>query len=805
MTPPKAAAQTALPATPSARATHGWPERVAQSLILFFAATVPLYFDLNVPEVSGDIRWLATTVFAGLTALVLLVGRPGKGALRLPLRGPLALWVAGGLAVWAAVSLLDAMNWMRGIILIKALYAQLVLLVCVWYVAKPTPGNEGFARKLLWALCAPLAVTAFIGILQFHGYNQASFDAAISGTPYVLLSPIFSLLGWLLQLFQYVTPQWPQTSNLVDQLTGYFLQSAVPGGSFANKNLAGSYTAMMIIPMLYLLLSAKRWWERGLASVLLTLGLVFLVYARARASWLALTATLLVGIVLVLAVPSLRAHVRGYLGWRTLAWLLLPLALLLRHADDISPLQGSHGITASPTSQMASLVSASGGWNEFGGRLAYNLNSLVMVKDHWFNGVGLGSFMVAWPPYYNAIVTTPANSYNVMARPQRTHSDVMQAFTEMGVPGGVLYVLLFALGIGAGLRLLGPQAGALGGKLIGTGLLTTLLLLTAFLEYRNILSLPGIWHWAFMAGLATWLLYVAVRTVQRLRQVLAEPTKPLAEWQVAGFFGGLGLLCISLNSFLDFPMQLPTAPAAAALLMGLLLALHGHLLPNGWQVGWRQRAITLPRKPALVGLAAVLVGFWSAGIYDAVKFKEGNTLLKLGMMRLYAGVADDTTLQILEQANRVYPLDPRINEHLGVVYANYQGSISLPVSARIEKLEWVIAGDPWGANHLVNLSGQYIQAIEEARQRGDLATANTLLGKLDGTVAKLMKVADFSHFSWGIAGITELLHGRPGAAVPLLQRALTIEPGYVPAKNALQAAISLTGQAPITVNDNVTR
>ncbi|MCA3244228.1 MAG: O-antigen ligase family protein [Alphaproteobacteria bacterium] len=724
--------------------------------------------------------------------------------MHLPLRGPLQLWVAVGLAGWAALSLVDALNWLRGIILIKALYAQLVLLACVWYVAAPTPGNEGFARKLLWALCAPLAATAFIGILQFQGFNQVSFDAAISGTPYVLLTPLFSLLGWLLQLLQYVTPQWPQSPNLVDQLTGYFLQSAVPGGSFANKNLAGSYTAMMIPLMIYLLLSAKRWWERGLASLLLSLGLVFFVYARARASWLALLATLLVGTVLVLAVPSLRAHLRAYLGWRTLAWFVLPLALVARHADDLSPIQG-HGITASPTTQMASLVSAAGGWNEFGGRLAYNLNSLMIVKDYWFNGVGLGSFMVIWPPYYNAVVTTPSNSYNVMARPQRTHSDVMQAFTEMGIPGGTLYVLLFVLGIGAGLRLLGPQAGVLGGKLIGAGLLATLLALTAFLDYRGILRLPGAWHWLFLSALGSWLAYVLLRVLQRLRQVLQQPIQPLGEWQVAGFFGTLGLLCICLNSFLDFPMQLPTAPAAAVLLMGLLLGLHSHLYPTAWQAGPKRMVWRLPRRPALLGVAVVLIAAWGAALYDGAKFKEGNTLLKLGMMRLYAGVADDTTLQILEQANRVYPLDPRIHEHLGVVYANFQGTTPLPLSTRIAKLEWVIGGDPWGANHLVNLAGLYIQAIETARQQGDVASANATLPKLDTTVAKLMKVADFSHFSWGIAGITELLHGRPAAAIPLLQRALTIEPTYAPAQAALQTALKLTGQAPLQVNDALVR
>ncbi len=781
-------------------------QRLTQWIVLFFAATLPLYFDLNVPEVSGDIRWLATTVFAGLAAFTLLGGLwTQSGPVKLRFYGPLQLWVAAALALWALISLIDAMNWMRGIILIKALYAQMILLVCVWYVAKPVVGNEGFARKLMWALCAPLAATAFIGILQFHNFTQASFDAALVGPPYILLQSLFGLLGWLLQGVQWITPLWPQTPNLVDQLTGFFLQSAVPGGSFANKNLAGSYTAMMIPLMLYLLLSSRRWWEQALASLLLTLAGVFLIYARARASWLALLAALLVGVVLVLVVPSLRAYLKSCFSWKALAWLLLPVLLLSRHAGDVSPITGAHGITATPAEQLSGLVSASGGWDEFGGRLAYNLNSLVITRDHWFNGVGLGGFMVIWPPYYNAVVTTPTNSYNVMARPQRTHSDPMQAFTEMGVPGGIFYSLLFALGVAAGLRLLGREAGALGGKLIGFGLLTSLLGLISFLHYREIISLPGVWHSVLSGVLGLWLAYVALRVLLRLRQVWQQPAEPLESWRVAGFFTSLGLLCICLNAFMDFPMQLPTAPAAAAMMMGLLLALHGQLFPQGWYVGWPRRSFSVPRRGFLGFVIMLLAALWGLAVYDGLKFKEANTLLKMGMMRLFSGVSDETTLNILKAANNIYGLDPRIHEHLAVVYANYSGPTPIALSTRAELLEGFLQGDPWGANHLINLAGVYVQLVEQQRSQGQTEAANETLRKLDALGPKLMRTADFSHFTWGIVGITRLLQGRPAEAIPLLQRTLVIEPSYTPAQNALALALAQTGQMPVTVQDGLLR
>lgn len=796
-------AKTSSPSLPALPRFGG----LAQKLILFFAATLPLYFDLAVPEVSGDIRWMATSFFAGLCALLLLVGaypRVSKTD-KLELNGPLIFWVVAGLAFWAMLSMVDAINPMRGIILIKALYAQLILLVCVAFVAKPavTDAHGGFARALIWALAAPLAITAFIGILQFHQFNQETFTTAINGTVWVIFKPLLALLGYLFSaLFGWWVPGWPQTHNVVDQLTGFFLQSAVPGGSFANKNLAGSYTAMMVPLMLYLLFSAKRWWERGLASGLLTLALLFLVYARARASWIALFAALMVLAVFVAASPALRTYVRARLSLNLLAWFILPLAVLWQHGDDVSPVKGAYAIDRTPAEQLSALGSAQGGWNEYGGRLAYNLNSLVITKDFWFNGVGLGNFFGIYPAYYNAIVTTPTNSYNVMARPQRTHSDVMQAFTEMGVMGGALYVGLFAIGLAMGFRLLGARAGNLGGCLMGAGLLSALLLLTLFLGSKGMLRLPGVWHYLFVVSLASGVAWFGWRALSHIITLNKEPaTQTLNEWQVAGFFGTIGLLCICLNAFLDFPMQLPTAPAAACVLIGLNTALHGALYPKAWRMSLKPSTRKLPLKNIAVAGIAIMAMAWVWALYDAYKFRQGNTILKAGMIRIYSGLVDDTTWQIMHMANTVYALDPRIHENLGVVYANYNGTIPVSSAERLAGLEWVASGDPWAANHLVNLAGMYIQGINFYRMQGNEAQAQIYLAKLKTTSERLMRVADFSQMSWGVMGIYTLLNNQPAEAIPLLERALTIDPSYIPAQSALQTAVSMTGVAPVVVQD----
>lgn len=772
-------------------------DSLVRGFLLFFAATLPLYYDLAVPEVSGDVRWMATFVFAGLTSLLLavkylLAKEPGRLTLKLPLQ----IWFAIGLALWAMVSLLDALNWMRGIILIKALYAQILLMLAVYAVATPA-----FIRRLLWALVLPLILTSFVGIVQFHGWNSASFDGALDASwIFWPLKPLFWILDqgalWLGDMMGWGNRGF----RLVDLLVNYFMQSAVPGSTFANKNLAGSWTAMMLPIALYLLLTAKRTWAQGFASVLLAMGSLFLVYSRARASWLAFMAAMLLMGVLVVVVPAWRAAVLRHLdkshGW----WLMLPVVVLMAWGGDVSPVPGAYAVDRKPSQQVAALVSSS--WSEIGGRLAYNLNSLAITKDYWFNGVGLGGFYVIYPPYSHAIVPTPPNSYSVMARPQRTHTDLMQAFDEMGVPGGIFYAGFFIVAIAMALRLAGNRAGALGGKLIGAGFATALLALTLFLEYQDMLAIPSPYNILFDGVLGVMILALLACAVRDARAVQTDTT-PADDIQLMGFMAGISLLTICINALMDFPMQLPTAPAAAALVIGAILAVYMRYRPHA-RVGFGTgRTLTLPARRALWATLLVLLGvFHTWSIVDAVKFRQGNILLKQAMIRIFSGVNDDATMDLILKAYNAYPLDPRIHEHLGVVFANYAGNI--PLEYRIDRLEWVLAGDPWGANHLINLIGQNLQLAEHMQLLGKQEEAKRVLVHTEALYTRLQQAADFSHLTWGAGGLLRMLEGKNEEAVALFHRALAIDPTYVPALNGLKAAQAKLDVSPLVVKDALT-
>ncbi|HEX2858905.1 MAG TPA: tetratricopeptide repeat protein [Alphaproteobacteria bacterium] len=663
-------------------------ESAVRGLLLAFAFVLPILYDLAVPEVSGDIRWTATHLVAGLGALaitlkLLVNGWPKeKAAARTPWIYPLAV----GLCIWAAVSLVDSMNIYRGIMMFKALYAQMLLIAVAAYV-----WNGTFARRLTWALVLPVAFAAPLGMAQFFAYSDTAMAAAIG--------------NW-----------WPHPGFIIDQLLGYYQQSAIPGSSFANKNLAGSWTGMMLPLIMYLLVTSKTWRGRGVASVLLALGSLFLLYARARASWVALLFSCLVMVGLMLVVPVWRKEIFARFAPRQWLWLLPAVVLVAFAGGAISPVKGAHSVGASVADNASALLNPT--FDDVGGRVAYNLNSIAITADHWFNGVGLGAFHAIYPAYYNAIIVTPKNSYNVLARPQRTHTDLMEAFDEMGVPGGILYASVFIWGIVAAWGMRRPAA----------------------------VAKVGLW--------------------------------PL--------FAGWSLLTICVNALMDFPMQLPTAPAVCVMLMGGLVWHQRQLGTAGFKLkhvtGYRA-----PRPVLLAWLAVLLVANYAA-MWDSWYYRQANIQLKAAMIRIFSGVNDDITLQMVENANRIYPYDARIHEHMAVVYANYTGQIPLSLETRIAKVEEELKEDPWGPNHLINVSGLYLQLAEMNAMQGHPEVAVKALARASELYRRLLVSADFSHYTYGVGGMIALLQGNAAQAVPLFGRALAIEPGYEPAKQGLARA-----------------
>ena len=76
----------------------------------------------------------------------------------------------------------------------------------------------------------------------------------------------------------------------------------------------------------------------------------------------------------------------------------------------------------------------------FSGRLDVWINSLAIIKDYPFLGVGVGNYKVFFPRYQNLIVKS--EWANTIYRVYNAHNDHIQVFVETGIIGGILWCFL---------------------------------------------------------------------------------------------------------------------------------------------------------------------------------------------------------------------------------------------------------------------------------------------------------------------------------------------------------------------------
>ncbi len=68
-------------------------------------------------------------------------------------------------------------------------------------------------------------------------------------------------------------------------------------------------------------------------------------------------------------------------------------------------------------------------------------NSLMMIKDHPFLGVGLGNWRFSYPLYYRSFAQDPLFNYQTQVR--KAHNDYLQLAAECGIPALLFFLLLW--------------------------------------------------------------------------------------------------------------------------------------------------------------------------------------------------------------------------------------------------------------------------------------------------------------------------------------------------------------------------
>ena len=219
-------------------------------------------------------------------------------------------------------------------------------------------------------------------------------------------------------------------------------QTGIPAATFANRNMAAHFMVLTFPLAVVFVLNTKRHINTLMAGAAACVMVVFLLYTKTRAAWIALG----VEIFLLFAV-LIRERLRGsnVPGWSRNKSLAIGLAIaavlfvmvnvgpkgfrwriggLLRHIASVTDYEAKSSSAQDSARRSIAL------------RRAVWLNTIEMIKDRPWLGFGLGNHKVFYPVYHREAEIDPM--FGVELQLREVHNDFLQIFAELGAVGMVL-------------------------------------------------------------------------------------------------------------------------------------------------------------------------------------------------------------------------------------------------------------------------------------------------------------------------------------------------------------------------------
>jgi len=272
-------------------------------------------------------------------------------------------------------------------------------------------------------------------LMQFFIYVIALFliinlITNINDFKKILTSIVISLVGVsIIGLLQYYFPE----NQFIQTL---FLQTAAPGSTFVNKNMASHFVVMTLPISIVLLLMANSRFTISLYGIATATGSWFLIYTVARQAYLAIFAELLI-LILFLVIDYLKNKSQS-----TFSILILKkekyivLSLIAIFLVFISNVTNTGWSTDNAKLQRVQNISVDGGNSRFPAWA----NTLEMIKDNPLTGVGIGQWSVEYPLYYDRSMKDVI--FNEKTRAKKLHNDYLETFANVGFVGFSLLIWL---------------------------------------------------------------------------------------------------------------------------------------------------------------------------------------------------------------------------------------------------------------------------------------------------------------------------------------------------------------------------
>jgi Flp pilus assembly protein TadD/O-antigen ligase len=333
-------------------------------------------------------RWLLVAL-CGLSPLVVLPGSYDPA--NLPQATFVEIGAVGLLLAWAAGGAREGTFRVPRSPLLAPLLALLgwAGLSLIWADNR----YEGAVTLMHWSACGAIFVLGS-GLLR-RDAALAAVSAALFGA-----GTLAALLGVLQHLFQ------------VDWVP----QAFPPAATFANKNMAAQFV-VMALP--FGLATARGVIPTALTGAGALLMLSYLGFAHSRAAWVALVVA---GLAVVAAGSRGRRRARTALILSAVLAAGLAAGWAAGLADDVATAMRE----APDADASASVVSLRV-------RIAVARNTLAMVRDAPWLGVGLGNHPLHYPEYARSAAVDPMAERRLDL--DHAHNDYLQLAAELGLAG----------------------------------------------------------------------------------------------------------------------------------------------------------------------------------------------------------------------------------------------------------------------------------------------------------------------------------------------------------------------------------
>ena len=248
----------------------------------------------------------------------------------------------------------------------------------------------------------------------------------------LLVFVVISLVGVsIVGLFQYYFPDNYFVQNL-------FLQTASPGATFVNKNMASHFLVMTIPVSIGLLLAENTRYKVFVYGVSTAIGSWFLIYTVARQAYVAITIEVLL-LLLFFAVDYFKNSSQSLLNIislkKTKYTTLIAVVLFLIFASNFTNTGWNTGNVK--LDRIQGIAS-----DDNNPRIPAWVNTIDMIKDHPLTGVGIGQWSVKYPAYYDKSMKDVI--FNEKTRAKKLHNDYLEMFANVGMIG-YIFLLWLAL------------------------------------------------------------------------------------------------------------------------------------------------------------------------------------------------------------------------------------------------------------------------------------------------------------------------------------------------------------------------